>query len=155
MDWVFNAFIPVTVIHIVEEYYYPGGFLAAMKRINPRFAPWVTVRLAVIINGLQELLCIIAAIVGRSSLVFSLSVASLLFINAWVHIMGAFREKGYSPGVISGILLYMPLSVYAYYLFASSGQLTLFEGILSGALGVLWQAVPLIFFALSSTARRA
>ena len=155
MDWMFIAFLAVSLLHMGEEYIYPGGFIDFMKRLNPRFAPLVTVRFAVITNGLQLLLCIVALAVGRNNLVFSLSVASLIFINALVHIVRSIRVKRYTPGVITGVALYLPLSVCAYYLFWASGQLTLFEGIASGLLGILYQAVPISYLALSSVVRRA
>jgi len=52
-------------------------------------------------------------VVGEKVLVFSMSVAGLLFINGLMHIIGCIRVKGYAPGVITGALLYVPLSVYA------------------------------------------
>jgi len=155
MDWIFGAFLVVSMIHMVEEYAFPGGFLDMMKRLNPRFAPLVTVPMAVIINGLQLLLCVVAIVVGENVLTFSMSVAALLFINGLMHIMGCVRVKGYAPGVITGVLLYIPLSVYAYYLFITSGQLTLNGVIVTGVLGLLYQAVPISYFVLASAMRRA
>jgi hypothetical protein len=154
MDWIFSAFLAVSLAHMGEEYIYPGGFVDLMRRLDPRSAPQVTVRFAVIINGLQLLLCALAIAVGRDNLAFSLSVAGLLLINGALHIMGCIRVKGYAPGVITGGLLYLPLSVYAYYHFWGSGQLTLREGIASGLLGALYQAVPISYLALSTVVRR-
>jgi hypothetical protein len=150
MEWIFSAFLVVSMIHMGEEYFYPGGFMDIMKRLHPRFAPLVTVPMAVIINGLQLLLCLVAIAVGKNALVFSMSVAGLLFINGLMHIIGCVRIKGYVPGVITGGLLYIPLSVYAYDLFISSGQLTLNGVIVTGVLGILYQAVPISYFVLAS-----
>lgn len=155
MDWIFVAFLVVSMLHMIEEYFYPGGFMDVMKRLNPRFAPLVTAPMAIVINGLQLLLCFIAILVGRSLLAFSMSVAALLFINAFAHIMGSLRAKGYAPGVITGVLLYLPLSIYAYYLFVSSGQLTPSEVIATGVLGLVYQAVPIGYFAVATALRRA
>lgn len=154
MEWIFIAFLVVSMIHMGEEYFYPGGFMDVMKRLSPRFAPLVTAPMAVIINGLQLLLCFVAIATGKNELAFSMSVAPLLFINSLMHIMACARVKGYAPGVITGVLLYMPLSVYAYYLSISSGQLTLKGVIVSGVLGLLWQAVPISYFVLASAIRR-
>lgn len=155
MDWVFAAFLTVSLIHMGEEYIYPGGFMDLMKRLTPGFAPLVTVRLAAIVNGLQVLLCIVALAVARRNLAFSLSVASLLFINGVIHIIASIRRRGYAPGVITGVVLYLPLSVYAYHLFWASGELTMSEGVISGLLGMLYQAVPMSYLALASAVRRA
>ncbi len=154
MDWVFTAFVGAAVVHVVEEFVYPGGFMDVMKRFNPQFTPFITVRFAVIINGLFLLLCVLAAIVGENSLIFGLSVASLLFINALVHIGATLRARGYAPGIVSSVLLYLPLSLYAYYVFISSGQIAWPELAASGLLGILYQAVPIGYLLLSS-ARQA
>ena len=150
MDWIFWLFLIAAILHVTEEYKYPGGFPDAIKRMNPGVAPFVTVKFAVIINGLFLLLCAAGAIVASRNLVFSLSVASLLFTNALIHLAGTFRARRYMPGVISGVLLYLPLSLYAYYAFASSGQVTLGEGVASGVLGALYNAVPVGYLAVAS-----
>ena len=64
------------MIHVIEEYGYPGGFLDWMRRSAPKFASLISVRFAVIVNGLFLLLCVIAAIVATRSLVFSLSIGN-------------------------------------------------------------------------------
>lgn len=152
---VFIAILIVSMLHMLEEYVYPGGLPDFSKRLNPGFAPLVTPLMAVIVNGLQLLLCLVAIMVGSKSLAFSLSAASLLFINGWIHIFGCIKVGGYAPGAISGALLYLPLSVYAYYHFGSSGQLTLAGGAISGLLGVVYQTVPISYLALASAIKRA
>jgi hypothetical protein len=151
MGYIFIAFLVISMIHMGEEYFYPGGFMDSMKRLNPRFAHKVTTPMAVIINGLQLLLCIAAIVVGKNNLIFSMSVAGLLFINGLMHIMGCIRVKGYAPGVITGVLLYIPVSVYAYYL----TQLPLSGVIFTGVLGLLYQAIPIGYFVLSSAVKQS
>ena len=155
MNWIFWALVGAAAIHVVEEFVYPGGFLDSMRDFHPEFAPSVTVRFAVIINSLFLLLCVAGAIVASRSLVLSLSVASLLFLNALMHIVGVVKAREYMPGVISGVVLYLPLSLYAYYLSVGSGQLSLLGSVTSGLLGVLYQAIPAGYLALSSAAKRA
>jgi hypothetical protein len=154
MNWIFWTFVGAAAVHIVEEYYYPGGFPDFMKRVNPGFAPSITVMFAVVINALFLLLCLVGAIVADRNLIFSLSVASLLFFNGLSHIIGTIIAKRYAPGVISGIVLSLPLSLSAYYLFDSSGRLTLMGGIVSGLLGLLYQAVPVSYLILSNLTKR-
>ena len=48
----------------------------------------------------------------RANLVLSLSVFSLIFANALLHIRGAILQKRYYPGVISSALIYIPLAIY-------------------------------------------
>ncbi len=64
--WIFWAFLGASVLHMTEEYFWPGGFMQLLKRMNPRFAPLVTVRMAVILNGMQLLLCGMAISTNRS-----------------------------------------------------------------------------------------
>jgi len=154
MNGLFGAFLAISLIHMGEEYFFPGGFPDFMKRLNPRFAALITTRFAVIINGLQLVVCIAAMIVGRNQVVFSLSVAGLLLTNGLIHIMGCIRARGYAPGVVTGVLLYLPLSVYAYAFFWNSGQITLMEGAASGMLGILYQVVPIGYLAISSMVRQ-
>jgi hypothetical protein len=153
MNWIFWTFVGAAAVHIVEEYYYPGGFPDFMQRFNPRWAP-VTVTFAVVINALFLLLCLASAIIADRNLSFSLSIASLLCFNGLIHIIATARSKRYAPGVVSGTMLYLPLSLYAYYFFARSGQLTIIGGIISGLLGVLYQAVPVSYLILSNITKR-
>jgi len=146
MTWLFVGFLIASMLHMVEEYFFPGGFMAVMKRMNPAFAPLVNVPMAIVINGLQLLLCIVVIFVGVSNLAFSLSAAALLFINGLMHLGGAVRLKGYAPGVITGSVLYIPLAVYSFYYFASSGRLNAGDAAIAVILGILYQLVPLAYF---------
>ncbi len=153
MDWVFSAFVGAAVIHVLEEYGYPGGFTDWMKRFNPSFAPWITPRFAVVINGLFLVLCVAGAIAGRQSLLVGLSVASLLFFNGLIHLAGTIRGRHYAPGLVTGVLLYLPLASYTYYGLGRAGQLTLAMVLVSLVLGLLYQAVPIGYLGLSSLAK--
>ncbi len=149
MDWIFGGFLAASVIHMAEEYFYPGGFMQMMKRLNPGFAPFITVPMAVVVNGLQVVLCVLAVMVGIRAPVFSMSVAGLVFINGLVHIGASLRVRGYAPGVLSGALLYIPLAAYAYAVFISAGQLAWGQVLWTAALGLLYQAVPIAYLAVA------
>ena len=155
MEWVFIAFLAASMIHMGEEYFYPGGFMDVMKQVNPKFTPLVTAPMAVVINGLQLLLCLAAIAVGKNAPTFSMSVAALLFVNGLVHIVGCFRVNRYVPGVITGTLIYIPLSAYAYQFSISSAQLTRNGFIVTMVLGLLYQAVPPVYLVVASALRRA
>ncbi len=155
MEWIFAAFLAVSLVHMAEEYLWPGGFMQMMKRLNPRFAPLVTSRMAMVINGLQLVLCALAMLVGDRVPLFSMSVAGLLFINGWVHFCTAMRLRGYAPGVVSGSLLYIPLAAFAYSVFVSSGLLTLPQVLITGLLGLLYQAVPITYLAAATALKHS
>jgi hypothetical protein len=148
MDWIFYAFIGAAILHVLEEYGYPGGFSAFMRKMAPPFAPFVTARFALIINGLFLLLCVLAASVGQQSLAISLSIAGLCLLNGLAHATGSIRSRQYVPGLVTGLFLYIPLGITAYYLFSRSGQLSVWQGAMSGILGLAYQAVPLGYLLL-------
>jgi hypothetical protein len=150
MNWIFYTFIAAGVLHVLEEYFYPGGFPDFMKKMSPSFAPFVTTGFAIVINGLFLVLCILAAVVGRNNLVFSLSVASLLISNGMIHLMDSLRARRYAPGLITGLLLYIPLGTMAYIFFWGSGELSIMQGILSILFGLAYQVVPVGYLGLAS-----
>ena len=150
MDVIFWVFVVAACIHVIEEFIYPGGFLDTIKRFSPRVEPFATVRFAVLINGLFLVLCLVGAIVARQNLVFSLSIAGLLLVNTLTHFGGTIRMRRYVPGVATSVLLYLPLSLYAYYSFGAAKQITLAEGVATIIIGALYQAIPMGYLATAS-----
>ena len=145
-EWVFIVLVGAAVIHIFEEYIYPGGFQDALGKAIPRMAlPYLTPKFHLAMNGLFLLLCFASLLIGKSNLVLSMSVISLVFINAVLHIRGAILTKKYYPGVISGALIYIPLAVYAYFVFLSSAQLSWIQAGLSFLMGVVLMGIPIIY----------
>jgi hypothetical protein len=155
MDWIFSAFVGAAMLHVVEEYFFPGGFPDFMKRGSPALAAFITNEFAAIMNGVFLLLCILGAIVGRDALVFSLSIASVLIANGLVHLAASLRARRYAPGLISGLLLYIPLGTVAYAHFLGSGQISVRQALLPALLGLAYQLVPIGYLGLASLARRA
>jgi hypothetical protein len=149
MQWIFIIFLVVSLVHMGEEFFYPGGFLAQMRKFNPRFAPHITGKKAFVINALQLVLACIALIVGTNYLPFSLSIAGLILINSLVHIGAAIRLRGYAPGLISSLVLYIPASVFAYFWFIKSGAIGASGVIFSLVLGILYQLIAVATILLS------
>lgn len=150
MSWIFVTFLLASLMHMAEEYWLPGGFMERMKIANPRFAPYVTSQMAVVVNGLQILLCLATIIVGESLLAFSLSIAGLVFINGCVHLIGTSASRRYVPGVITGTVLYIPLALFAFRTFLLSGQIDQGQALFAILLGLAFQFVPLAYFFLAS-----
>lgn len=143
MGSIFWVFLVVAGIHIFEEYGVPGGFPQAMKRMRPGWASVITPGFHFAVNAAFLLLVLAAALVGERNLVFSLSVAGLLLVNAMMHLGGTIIGGGYMPGLITAIVLYIPLSVYAFATFLCMGSIDLRQITLAGLLALLYQAVPL------------
>jgi len=145
-DWIFIMLLGAAVVHIFEEYVYPGGFQDELGRAIPRMAlPYLTPKFHLAINGLFLLLCLASLFIGKSNLVLSMSVVNLVFINAVLHIRGTILTKKYYPGVISGALIYIPLAIYAHFVFLSSAQLTWLQAGLSFLVGLVLMGIPIIY----------
>jgi hypothetical protein len=50
----------------------------------------------------------------------------------------AIIQKGYYPGMVSGIILYIPISIYAYYYYLISNKITWLQAGISFILGIIY-----------------
>lgn len=135
-NWISWGIVVVSLVHITEEYY--GSWINWVQR----YAPGVTFPHFVVVNSIFVFLCIAASAI--QILLFQLSIASLIFINALIHIVPTFFLKHYSPGVWSAILLYIPLSVLSFYSTYIRGNLTHQNVILSVSIGILIMLIPIL-----------
>lgn len=113
-------------IHIFEEFAFPGGFKEWWRAYKPDVANGVSNRFLIFINSLLIAFSMLVAVAAQqprgNGVAAWLTLSALLFSNAIFHIIGAILSHRYSPGMISGIVLYMPLAVYGYIHFLKSGQ---------------------------------
>lgn len=126
-------------IHIFEEFVWPGGFQAWWRIYRPATAAGASDRFLVGINALLLVMTIITAMAVRyprgNGVAAWLTTAALLFSNAIFHIIGAIETKQYSPGMVSGILLYMPLALIGYTQFLRTGRASIGTAICAAILG--------------------
>ena len=136
-SWIFWAPLGAAILHIVEEFVYPGGFAEWDRRYRPGIKKSITTRFHVIINGLFLVACYDAGALRHRPVGVGvwLIVAALQFGNAVWHPVGAVRTRSYSPGMVTGLLLYVPLCVYGYVLFVSAGQISVPAAILAFGVG--------------------
>jgi hypothetical protein len=142
--------LPITFgLHVFEEFVFPGGFSDWNRTYRPRFAGAMTPSYLIKVN----------AIPGAAAILVSLGVfnyaggyglfgirawhAFLTFLafNAIYHIRGAFQTGHYSPGMVTGILLYLPLAVISFTYFIKAGIMDIVSAILCLALGLAFQPV--------------
>ena len=110
------AFAPLAcaLAHITEEFIFPGGFVSWYRRYRPAYSASITPTHLFRINAV---LLGVAALVAFEGLSWAsgpalwLTLAAVLGANGLWHVVGAIRTKSYSPGVITGVLLYMPMLV--------------------------------------------
>jgi hypothetical protein len=68
-----------------------------------------------------------------------LTVTALLFTNAIWHVVGAVKTRSYSPGVLTGLVLYVPLAVYGYARLLGSGKASVQAALVCFAIGASYQ----------------
>jgi hypothetical protein len=142
MQWIFWAIFVSCLLHVIEECAF--GFLAWARRAVPRLAPAITARRAAIINAIFLLLALLAAALPGLPLALRLAIAALIALNGLLHLLATIRLRRYSPGVVTGLILCLPLGVLAYVIAARTNAITATAAVLSVLLAIALHAVPLI-----------
>jgi len=137
MNWIFWVPLCAASLHIFEEFVFPGGFAECYRKYRPEIQKSITRRFLVIINGLLLVLCYDVGALRSSKFgpATWLTVAALLFANSIWHVLGTFRMKSYSPGLLTGVLLYIPMTVYGYIRFLRSDQASVATAVIALAIG--------------------
>jgi len=120
--------LPIAVLlHITEEFIYPGGFMDWDRVYRPGMAKTKHSHFLLIINLLLLAICFNPILSGLTDggIIWWLSIASILLVNAIFHIKGVFVLKRYSPGVITSVFIYLPLVTYGYWYFLSENKVGL------------------------------
>ena len=133
--------LPVCVLlHITEEFIFPGGFMAWDRNYRPQIAKSITPRFLIIINGLLFAICFNPIFSGLTSggVEWWLSIVSILFVNSYFHIKGVVILKKYSPGVITSTVIYIPIAIYGNWYFISTGKVTWTTAILCFSVGIAY-----------------
>jgi hypothetical protein len=125
--------VSAAFLHVIEEYY--GGFIKFVNTI----VPGVMSSQFVFINALFIIYVIIA--LASNSLLLALSVPFLLIINAAIHIFSTIIFRKYGPGVVTAVVLYLPLSCYFIRQLNPGREIVLRSALLAAAL----MAIPLVF----------
>ena len=152
MTWLWWAPLVTAVLHVTEEFVYPGGFAEWDRSYRPAIRDSITPRLHIIINAAILLACVQVGLLAWTKdvevqtvgVAAWLTIAALLFSNAVFHVVGTIRTGTRSPGVVTAIALYMPLAVVGYWYFVHDGKVSL--GIATAAAVVggsyhLWTAL--------------
>ena len=105
-------FVPAYLAHLAEEFF--AGFPYWIRLIVGRPLPMTAF---LVINGvaLCALIAAVRAAIRRESAGWmAVAIAAIVTLNALLHLLGSFVTGTYSPGLITAVVLYLPL-----------GQLTL------------------------------
>lgn len=125
MTFVFWLPLCFAALHIFEEFAWPGGFAAWYATYRPYVAQSLTTRFLVVGNVILLVVAFLLGWMGPSwsrGLSLWLILSALLAANAIFHVRGVFALRRYSPGVITGVLLYLPLCIWGYWHFISTRE---------------------------------
>jgi hypothetical protein len=129
-------------LHIFEEFVWPGGFAAWYRQFDPPAAAGITTRFLVIMNGILLALCLGVPLGGaRQGVQFWLTASAVCAGNALWHCYAAWKTRRYAPGVVTGVILYLPLAAYGFRTFTRNGLAGPFmvgQALLIGAGYVYW-----------------
>jgi Protein of unknown function with HXXEE motif len=140
MTWLPWAPLAAVILHICEEFVYPGGFAEWYRRYRAN-ASRVTSRFLVIINAVLLLACVDIGILGRTTtgVGYWLTIMALLCSNGIWHLWASYKSHSYSPGVVTGVLIYVPLALYGYVYFLRSGATSIGSALVAVIVGGSYQ----------------
>ena len=141
MNWLFWIPLVAACLHILEEFVFPGHFSEWYKIYKPGIKKSITWQFLVVINVGLLILCYDVGALGPSKFGIAawLGVMSMLAANGIWHIKGVVKTRMYSPGLITGSLLYLPLAVYGFVYFLSTNQTTILTALLAFTIGGSFQ----------------
>ena len=99
--------------HLLEEFVWPGGFPAWYRQYPPGHTATVSPGFLLLVNVAFVGLALLPPFLGPSSrgLAIWLIVAAVAGANAVFHLIAVWRSRTYSPGVVTGVALYLPLAL--------------------------------------------
>ena len=161
--WLWWAPLIAVTLHMAEEFVLPGWFGDWDRAYRPAVRGSITPQLHLIVNALLIALCGSVGLAGVGaggttmgpihvssvvppglSAASWVALAALLFSNAAFHLIGTIQSKRYSPGVVTGVLVYMPLALFCGWHFLHGGaisSMTALAAIILGASCHLWASI--------------
>ncbi len=118
--WLSWLAVAIYLIHNVEEYgidllgrfhAFPNSICATLALPAYPSCPIPTPFFLAVNLPLFWLGAPVAAIMSRRHPIIGLSVYGVIFVNALTH-LGAFARAGYNPGVLTALILFLPISLW-------------------------------------------
>ena len=135
-------------LHVTEEFIFPGGFISWDNRFRPQYTDtpgsfYVKVNA---IPGIASVLVSLGAFdyAGKYSPFGIRGWLAFLTFMAWntiFHVRGAVHTKSYSPGMLTGLLLFIPLTIVSYIHFKNCGVLDNLSVVLCVAVALAIQPI--------------
>ncbi|MBN6188998.1 HXXEE domain-containing protein [Aneurinibacillus sp. BA2021] len=129
---------------------FPTFFARRQAMFDRRFA-MKTVQFSVAVAWIFVLLSLITFYTSQSlahggSFLFYVAALHVLFGNVWTHVIQSIVLRGYTPGVVTAVVLVLPYSVYMYSRLLAEGYID--WSLIWSALPLSIVLLPLIFFGL-------
>jgi hypothetical protein len=125
------------ILHIIEEFVFPGGFAAWYRNYKASLAPSFTSRYLIIVNVVLVVMCTLPLLLNPlNGIALWLSMAAVVFFNSFFHIRSVIKTKKYSPGVATSVLMYVPLTSFGYWFFLTTGRTSIEQAVASFAIGI-------------------
>lgn len=115
------------MLHVTEEFLFPGGFIEWYQSWIPSKTQGIRPGYLVWINTLMMGVAVLPVAFGFTPHGIGVwyTLTTMAGANAVFHIVGVIKLKKYSPGVVTGSLLYLPLFIYGTWFLLSSDSLSL------------------------------
>jgi hypothetical protein len=147
------VFLPIAFgLHVTEEFIFPGGFISWDNVFRPKYTdtPGSFYVKANAIPGIAAFLVVLGTFdyAGKFSQVGLrgwLAFLSFLTWNVLFHIRGAVQTGRYSPGMMTGLFLFVPLIITSCIHFNNSGVIDKLSIVLCAAITLAIQ--PILDFA--------
>jgi len=126
-------------LHILEEHILGWhGWARRAMNLSMDWDAYTTIEVVLLILGA------IAAMLAPALPELALGYVAFLLINVtFFHLWPMIQSAKFSPGFISGLVLFYPLGIYTYYQYKGLPQSTLVWSVLIGAAIILWPVLLL------------
>ncbi len=105
------------LLHCTEEFAFPGGFISWYHNWRPSLGkqkPSYYWRVNVIAFIIVTITGGFALFTKGNNSALVISTSFLAYNTIFTHIVGAIKTRTYSPGMLTGILLYLPICIMCY-----------------------------------------
>jgi len=154
MDWLPWAPLGAACCHIFEEFVWPGGFAAWYRKYRPNGSR-ITTRMLVLVNAALLAACLNYALMADTRLGAAalLGLSALLCSNGLWHAWASVKSHSVSPGVVTGMLLYVPLVILEFEVFLRSGRVSLWAALLAALAGSSYHVFSALYHRVGGAGR--
>jgi len=113
IGWWLLALPASYLAHLCEEWWGGEGFASWMTRVAG--APISETRF-IIVNGVAAPLFVVGTVLAITKpwwAWFAVTFGTIVVVNGLLHVLGSLGTGSYSPGVVTGSALYLPLGAIA------------------------------------------